>query len=106
MTIVLIGCQTAPKAPVNQKVESVQDVLSAVGTVAQGITNQPMTGQDIKNLAAQVQKDPQAQSALKAVNTSFNIQDTGVKYCPKDGKRFSSRLEYCPEHKVKLKPVE
>ena len=61
---------------------------------------------DLKTLAAQLRKDPQAQSAVTAVNSSFGIEDTGVKYCPVDGKHYSSRLDVCPVHKVKLIPVE
>lgn len=98
------GCQTAPK----QKIagESTQEVVSALGAVTQGLTNKDISQEDLKRLAVQVQRDPQAKSALEAVNASFNVKDTGVKYCPVDGKRYSSRLEFCPDHKTKLLPVE
>ena len=46
------------------------------------------------------------QEVVSALGTAFNIQDTGVKYCPVDGKRYSSRMDLCPGHKVKLLPVE
>ena len=56
---------------------------------------------------AQQESTDQVISAVKAVNAAFNVEDTGVKYCPVDGKRYSSRLEYCPDHKdVKLIPVK
>ena len=106
MMMLFAGCQTMPRAPVGAKTESPKEIISAVSTVTEGITNKSLTEQDMKNLAVQVQKDPQAQSAVKAVNSSFNVQDHGVKYCPVDGKRFSSVLDICPEHKVKLKQVE
>ncbi len=48
----------------------------------------------------------EAVSVLGPVRESFNIRDTGVKYCPVDGKRFSSRLDRCLEHETKLIPVE
>jgi hypothetical protein len=99
------GCQTASKKTDLQK-ESDKEVMSAIGSVTEGLTNSPMNEQDLKRLGKQVQKDPQAASALKAVNSAFSAQDTGVKYCPVDGKRYSSRLEDCPDHKVKLLPVE
>ena len=102
---VCAGCQTTPKKTAVAK-ESPQEVMSALGTMAQGLTNADINREGLQHLAAQVQKDPQAQSAVKAVNSAFNIQDTGVKYCPVDGKRYSSRLDMCPEHKVKLLPVE
>ena len=90
MTLFMLcaGCQTAPPK-------------DADATVIVGGSQV-----DLKKLAVQVQKDPQARSAVTAVNSAFNMRDTAVKYCPVDGKRFSSRLEYCPEHHVKLIPVE
>ena len=53
-----------------------------------------------------VSKTQSPREVMSALGTAFNIQDSGVKYCPVDGKRYSSRLEMCPEHKVKLLPVE
>jgi len=49
--------------------------------------------------------DPQAQSALRSINTALSVQHT-VKYCPEDGERFSADMIWCPDHKVKLKWVE
>lgn len=89
LALLLAGCQSAPKK------EAGTTVIVGGSRV------------DLKVLAAQIQRDPQARSAVTAVNSSFSIQDSGVKYCPVDGKRYSSRLEVCPEHKgVKLIPVE
>lgn len=88
LALLLASCQSAPKKDA--------DTTVIVGG----------SRVDLKALAAQVQKDPNTRSAVEAVNSSFSIQDSGVKYCPIDGKRYSSRLEYCPEHKVKLIPVE
>ena len=53
-----------------------------------------------------VSKTESPREVMSALGTAFNIQDTGVKYCPVDGKRYSSRLDMCPEHKVKLLLVE
>ena len=53
-----------------------------------------------------VVKEESPQEVMSALGTAFNIQDTGVKYCPVDGKRYNSRLDACPQHKVKLLPVE
>jgi hypothetical protein len=104
--MLLAGCQTAPKKSSAGKTESQQEAVSAIGTMTQGLTNQEIGPEDLKRLAVQVRKDPQAQSAVKAVNSAFDIQDAGIKYCPVDGKRFSSRLEICPVHKVKLLPLD
>ena len=82
------------------------ETISAVGTMTEGLTNQDISEEDFKRLRVQVQKDPETQSAVKAVNSAFNIQDTCVKYCPVDGKRYSCRLETCADHNVKLMLVE
>lgn len=105
MTIVLCaGCATTPPVVKGQK--DPQETVSALSTMTQGMTNQDLSREDLKRLAEQVRSNPEAQSAVKAVNSSFEVQDTGVKYCPVDGKRYSSRLEDCPEHNTKLIPVD
>jgi hypothetical protein len=103
MLLSLAGCQTAPKQAPG---ESQTEVVSAIGTMTKGLTNQNLTEKDLKNLAVELQKDPQSQSAVRSVNDALNVQQGGVKYCPKDGRRFSSRLKYCPYDGTELKPVE
>jgi len=95
------GCQTAGhKSQISQP-----ETMSALTTMTQGLTNQPMTEAQLKNLAFQVAKDPNAQSALQSINTALSAQHT-VKYCPETGERFSADMVYCPDHKVKLEWVE
>ncbi len=97
----LSGCQTAPHQPVNAQA----DAISGMSTVTQGLTNKPVTEAQLKDLARQVAKDPQAKSALRSINTALSPQHT-VKYCPESGERFSPDLIWCPDHKVKLEWVE
>jgi len=97
----VMGCQTAPQKPKTARAEEV----SALTTMTQGLTNQPITQAQLKNLAVQVAKDPQAQSAVRSINTALSPQHT-VKYCPEDGERFSAEMIWCPDHKVKLEWVE
>ena len=99
--IVLCGCQTAPHKPKPPRAEE----ISALTTMTQGLTNKPFTESNLKNLAGQVQKDPQAQSAIRSINTALSPQHT-VKYCPVDGQRFSGDVDICPVHHIKLKWVE
>jgi hypothetical protein len=99
--ICLCGCQTAPHKPGPSQAETV----SALTTMTQGLTNKPVTDAQLKNLAQQVAKDPQAQSALRSINTALSPEHT-VKYCPEDGQRYSADLTYCPDNKVKLEWVE
>ena len=58
------------------------------------------------NADSRTENPKEVVSVLHSVGRSFDIRDTGVKYCPVDGKHFSSRVNVCPEHKVKLIPVE
>ena len=97
----LCGCQTAPQKTKPSQAETV----SALSTMTQGLTNQPVTQAQLKNLAVQVSKDPQAQSAIRSINTALSPQHT-VKYCPENGERFSADQVYCSDGRVKLEWVE
>ena len=105
ITLILVtcfcGCQTAEQKPKPSQAETV----SALTTMTQGLTNQPVTQAQLKNLVVQVAKDPQAQSAIRSINTALSPQHT-VKYCPEDGERFSADMIWCPDKKVKLEWVE
>ncbi|MBF0571055.1 MAG: hypothetical protein HQL12_04200 [Candidatus Omnitrophica bacterium] len=99
--IYLGGCQTAPHTSKAARTEE----ISALTTMTKGLTNQPINETKLKNLAARVAKDPQAQSAIRSINTALSAQHT-VKYCPVDGQRFSADVDTCPIHHVKLEWVE
>ena len=60
----------------------------------------------LQNLAVQMQKNPEAQSAVESVSQTLKGQNVNIKYCPVDGKRFSAAMEQCPEHHVPLKLLE
>jgi len=96
------GCQSAQP---HKDVSSRADTISALSTMTQGLTNKPITEAQLKNLAVQVSKDPQAQSAIKSINTALSPEHT-VKYCPEDGTRYSANMVWCPDHKVKLEWIE
>ena len=105
--IFLLGCQTAPpKSAAAEKAESSKEVVSALGAVTEGLTNQDLSEKDLRNLAASAQKDPQTRSALQSVNQALGARQAGVKYCPQDGERFSADLLECPTHHVKLKDLD
>jgi hypothetical protein len=101
LIVCLCGCQTTARKPGTTRAET----ISALTTMTQGLTNQPITQAQLKNLTIQVANDPQAQSALRSINTALRAQHT-VKYCPEDGERFSAEAIWCPDHKVKLESVE
>ena len=101
LVIYLCGCQTTQRKPESTRAET----ISALTTMTQGLTNQPVTQAQLKNLTIQVASDPQAQSALRSINTALRAQHT-VKYCPENGERLSADMIWCPDHKVKLESVE
>jgi hypothetical protein len=101
LMICLAGCQT----PAQKPKESQAETVSALTSMTQGLTNQSVTEEQLKKLAVQVSKDPQAQSAIRSINTALSAQHT-VKYCPEDGQRFSADMTYCPDGKVKLQWVD
>jgi len=96
------GCQT-PAVPKSKPSQA--ETVSALSTMTQGLTNKPVTESQLKNLAVQVSKDPQAQSAIRSINTALSPEHA-VKYCPEDGTRYSADMVYCPDGKVKLEWVE
>lgn len=101
LIVCLGGCQTPPRKPGQTQA----DTISALTTMTQGLTNKQFTQSDLKNLEFQVVHDPQAQSAIRSINTALSPEHT-VKYCPEDGERFSADMIWCPDHKVKLEWVE
>ena len=101
LIVCLCGCQTASRKSESTRAET----ISALTTMTQGLTNQPITQAQLKNLTIQVASDPQAQSALRSINTALRAQHT-VKYCPENGERFSVDMIWCPDHKVKLEWVK
>ena len=101
LIVCLCGCQTTVHKPGPTRVET----ISALTTMTQGLTNQPVTREQLRNLSLQVAHDPQAQSAIRSINTALSPQHT-VKYCPEDGQRFSADMIYCPDQKVKLEWVD
>ena len=102
----LLFCFTGCQTPVVHKPKETQaEEVSALTTMTQGLTNQSVSEAQLKNLAKQVSHDPQAQSAIRSINTALSPQHT-VKYCPEDGARFSADQTWCPDHKVKLEWVE
>ena len=79
-----------------------KDVASAIGNVADALAGQPLTDEQKRKLTKDIQKDKDAQSALRSIAGAMDIKQVAVKYCPVDGQRFSAALQICPVHKVKL----
>ena len=103
--VFLLGCQTT-QLKKDSNSESTQQIVSAIGTMTEGLTNQNISQQDLRNLAVQVQSDPKTKSAVQSINQALNAHQTEVKYCPIDGARFDASIDECPVHKVQLKYVQ
>ena len=99
--VCLSGCQIAAHKPRQPQAES----ISALTTMTKGLTNKPISEDQLKRLKIQAANDPQTQTALRSINSALSPRQT-VKYCPVDGERFSADMIDCPIHHVKLKWVE
>ena len=104
------GCTTTrsehPSVGKSSSSEGQQDEISALQSVAGAISGKPVTQEEMKNLAQDLRKDKNAQSAVRAITDSMNPSKNVVKYCPVDGARFSAKFTTCPIHGVVLKEVE
>lgn len=101
----LAGCVTTPSKKGPAVAESSKDVLNAVGQVADALSGQSLSDEQKKKLIKDIQKDKEAQSALRSIADGMDVKKTVVKYCPVDGKRYSVDQEVCPEHHVRLETL-
>ena len=98
------GCaSTSAKGPAGA--ETSNDALSAVGQVADALTGQSLSDEQKKKLTKDIQKDKEAQSALRSIADAMDVKKSGVKYCPVDGKRYSVNQDLCPVHHVRLETL-
>ena len=105
LCIILSSCQTAGVP--GTKRESAAEVKGAVKTIAETVSGQEMTDEDVDKLMKDLKNDPEAQSAVKVIQDSLSGEKAGrVKYSPVTGKRYSPHMEYDPETGVKLEYVE
>ena len=98
---VLSSCGSTKDIVNTKEGESSKDAASALGVVAGSYTGKPMTEEELKQKAREIEKDPEAQSAIQALTTASKI-----KYSPVTGKRYSAELEYVPETGAKLLLLE
>ena len=88
-----------------QNDQSLQETRSALKAITGSLSGQTMDDQKMKRVAEQIQKDPEAQSAVKTITDSMRSEKVKVKFCPVDGERFSPKMNFCPVHKVELKTI-
>lgn len=107
----LIGC--ASSAQTRGKIlrpqaegETVQDVTSAIEQVLGVVSGKNVDQKELERLGNQIQKDPQAKSAVEVIANSVSGKNQGVRYCPIDGARYSPKLSVCPLHHIPLKILD
>ncbi len=109
--VVLSGCQAHSKVAPGQQgaraagVPDSPEAQSALRAVAESLSGQALSDEDLKKLSRDLRKNPEVQSAVQSVTGALS-DVPAVKYCPVDGKRFSADQTHCPEHGVALKNVE
>jgi hypothetical protein len=100
----LAGCQTThPKN--GQDRQTTQETLDAVGSVTGALTGKELSEEEKRKMVRDLKNDKEAQSAMRSISGALDVKQTGIKYCPIDGQRFSADMEICPVHKVKLKEL-
>lgn len=67
------------------------------------VTGEKVDDQKLREISKKAQTDPETREAVQAVAEGLSGSPAHIKYCPVDGKRFSSQIADCPEHQVPLK---
>ncbi len=89
------------------KIPSDKEAAGALTSVAGYYAGRKLSESEIQELSIQVQKDKEAQKAIEQLSEALTGEDRPpLRYCPVDGRRFSHRVEVCPEHKVRLKELD
>ena len=98
------GCQSTSSLKSGQ--ESKDDIETALGSVAAAMSQKQLSDKELKQLAKDLRKDKEAQSAVEAIGQSIQPNQMKIKYCPVGGERYASSLSVCPVHKIELKFVD
>lgn len=99
----LAGCATTASKPAPPRDK--KGAESALESVAAAISGKELSPEEVKQLKNEVQKDPEAQSAIKAITNSVSGHQRW-KYSPATGKRYAPNLTVDPETGVPLKWVD
>ena len=98
------GC--AHTARKKNSLETSQEIESALQGVTGALAGQNISDEDLRDLARDIQTNKETKAAVESISQSLGVQNSNVKYCPVDGKRFDASVNECPEHHVPLKNVE
>jgi hypothetical protein len=103
----LLGCQTGSRtsSPVESS-EGPQEASTALKSMVSSVSGQDVNEEDLRDLVRDVSRNAETQSAVQEISDAMTGEGAIIKYCPVDGKRYSSRFAVCPEHNVALKELE
>ena len=97
------GCSTTKGRLEQAQQHEAEESLRAV---AESLSGKKLTQEDLKELDRRLKEDGEARSAVENISNAYHGEENrSMKFCPVDGQRFSSRLQFCPEHHVELKPM-
>src|SRR3989338_2214648 len=91
----IVGCQTAK--------QSDKEATENLKAVAEAVTGQEIDEEKLRKVSKDIRENKETQEAISSVTAAVEGTPAQVKYCPLDGKRYSSKLERCPEHDILLK---
>ena len=106
--VLMAGCASSRNSSlaVTSKNETQQEAINALEQVAASYAGKELSEEELRKLNEDLQKDPETQSAVKAIADAMEGKNANIKYSPATGKRYSGELEVDPENGVKLLPLE
>ncbi|MCA9398577.1 MAG: hypothetical protein KC618_02425 [Candidatus Omnitrophica bacterium] len=109
LIFVCAGCQTTQQQTANSQrpPETMQDEIQSLGSVAGAMSGgESLSEEELKALAKDLRKDPEARSAVEAITESVSQPVKRVKYSPATGKRYAPNMTEDPETGVPLEWLE
>lgn len=100
------GCasRTARLSPAGASAETAAQQMDAVQKVVSGMTGKQVSSEDMRRVAREVEKDPEARAVMQKILSSGSVPRE--KYSPATGKHYSAELEFDPETGVRLEFVD
>ncbi len=105
LLVFVMGCKTLVKTPLQNDEESIGDVTTAVGSIAEAISGQDLTQEELDDFEKRLMHDKETQEVVGVITQTISSDQPIAKYCPVTGKRYAAKFDRCPEHNVELKPV-
>lgn len=96
--VLLNGCVTTDK---KKSVSSRQDVEASIEAVVEAVSGQDISPDEMQKLKKQIRKDPQTRQSIQTISEVYTGSHI-IKFCPVDGRRYSSSIINCPDHEVEL----